>query len=87
MPLVLHARRPHGGPRRRSQEKKEGQHRDQLQDHGDGAEEDVVPCEAPNLALLILFGQPAQLEPPIMRQLAEPRAGDDDEGGRADDGH
>lgn len=84
--LVLDPGGPERGPHRRGQEEEERQHWNQLEQHGCRAEPDAFPRPRLYLPLGLLLAQASKLEPPVVRKLAQSRAGDDDEGRCPDHG-
>lgn len=84
--LILNSCSPHGSSRRSRQEEEERQDGDQLEDHGHGAEPDVLPSAVPQCLLLLNLGVALDLEPAVVGELAQSRACDDDKGRSADKG-
>lgn len=83
-PFLLHSCGPQGRAGCCRQEEEKRQDGDELKKHGHGPEPHIVPREAPNLSLLFVLGQPPQLKPAVVRQLADSGARDDNEGWRSD---
>lgn len=78
--LIFNSCRPEPGPSRSSQQKEERQHRNQLQNHRNRAKPYIFPRPRPNFVLGFFLAQPSQVKPSVVRQLAQSRARDDDEG-------
>jgi hypothetical protein len=84
--LLFHPGHPHGRPSRASQQEKEAQDGDELENHGNGPEPEILPPPELVFPLHLLLIQPPELEPSVVRQFAEARPGDHDECDGADVG-
>ena len=84
--LFLHSRYPHCGSRGAGQQEEEAQDGNELQNHGDGTEPEILPAPELQFPPSVFFVEPSELEPSVVRQFAEPGTCDHDEGRGADVG-
>lgn len=85
--VPLHLGYPNGGPSSCSQQEEEIEDGNKLQDHGNGTEPGVFPGSITYFLLPLMAVQAAKFIPSVMRQLAEPCAGDYDKRGCANVGY